>query len=379
MDITRLKLRHWRNFKSVDVELERRTFLVGPNASGKSNFLDAFRFLRDIASDGGGLASAVSSRGGMKEIRNFSATKNPNVSIECELGTNASPKQWSYKLEFASTKKGHTEIVAEAAWEGGVSVFSRPDPIDKSDRERLRQTALEQVNSNKAFRPIADFFRSVRYLHLVPQFVRDRTIVRPKEDPFGGDLISRINETAPRNRDARLKILGDALKICVPQLKDLKLEIDTKGIPHLRAKYTHWRPQGAWQDEKQFSDGTLRLLGLIWSLQETGGPILLEEPELSLHSSVVSKLAPLIAKATMRSRRQSLVTTHSSDILEDGVSLDQILLLMPGDQGTEIKRASELKEVRALVDGGVPAGAAVMPRSRPATVERLSQLDLFGP
>lgn len=45
MKITRIELRNWKNFKKVDAELSGRMFLVGPNASGKSNFLDAFRFM----------------------------------------------------------------------------------------------------------------------------------------------------------------------------------------------------------------------------------------------------------------------------------------------------------------------------------------------
>ena len=36
--ITHLGLSNWRNFPKVDVDLAGRAFLVGPNASGKSNF-----------------------------------------------------------------------------------------------------------------------------------------------------------------------------------------------------------------------------------------------------------------------------------------------------------------------------------------------------
>lgn len=55
----RLRLRNWKNFLRVDVVLQDRLFLVGANASGKSNFLDAFRFLRDIALSGSGFREAV--------------------------------------------------------------------------------------------------------------------------------------------------------------------------------------------------------------------------------------------------------------------------------------------------------------------------------
>lgn len=55
MIISRVVLKNWRNFRHVDVSLRPRAFLVGPNAAGKSNFLDVFRFLRDIVRDGRGL------------------------------------------------------------------------------------------------------------------------------------------------------------------------------------------------------------------------------------------------------------------------------------------------------------------------------------
>ena len=49
MIITRLRLANWRNFTEVDVALRERAFIIGPNASGKSNLLDAIRFLRDVS------------------------------------------------------------------------------------------------------------------------------------------------------------------------------------------------------------------------------------------------------------------------------------------------------------------------------------------
>ena len=64
MMIAKLTLKNWRNFKKADVTLRDRVFVIGPNASGKSNLLDVFRFLRDIArSEGGGLQRAVKDRG----------------------------------------------------------------------------------------------------------------------------------------------------------------------------------------------------------------------------------------------------------------------------------------------------------------------------
>ena len=77
MIVTKLVLKNWRNFLSANVKLSDRVFIVGPNASGKSNFLDVLRFLRDIAKPGGGLQKALSDRGGFPKVRCLSARSNP--------------------------------------------------------------------------------------------------------------------------------------------------------------------------------------------------------------------------------------------------------------------------------------------------------------
>ncbi len=71
-------LRNWKNFAQTDVAIQNRAFLVGPNASGKSNFLDVFRFLRDLASPGGGFQEAIRRRGGVSAIRCLAARRYPD-------------------------------------------------------------------------------------------------------------------------------------------------------------------------------------------------------------------------------------------------------------------------------------------------------------
>jgi hypothetical protein len=88
------------------------------------------------------------------------------------------------------------------------------------------------------------------------------------------NFLEQIAKTPERTRFARLKRIRDALRAAVPQLAEIELVRDNRGTPHLRGKYEHWRPQGAWQTEEQFSDGTLRLMGLLWVAMEGGGPLL---------------------------------------------------------------------------------------------------------
>ena len=74
MAITKLTVENFKNFDKLEVELRPFNIVVGSNASGKSNFLDVFRFLRDIADDS--LESAIGIRGGGEALRNFSLDMN---------------------------------------------------------------------------------------------------------------------------------------------------------------------------------------------------------------------------------------------------------------------------------------------------------------
>jgi predicted ATPase len=100
MKFSRISLENWRNFGHVDVPLQNRAFLVGPNASGKSNFLDAFRFLRDIVISGGGFQKSVTERGGVSLIRNLAARRYPDVVIQVAL-QEKEEIVWRYRIAFA--------------------------------------------------------------------------------------------------------------------------------------------------------------------------------------------------------------------------------------------------------------------------------------
>ncbi len=375
--VTQVEIRNWKNFTHAQAPLQQRVFLVGPNASGKSNFLDLFRFLRDIVSVGGGFQEAVRRRGGVSAIRSLAARQDPSIEVKACLGTSECRRVWEYTLVFGQDNQRRPVIKQEAVRAGAATLLSRPDADDQSDPARLTQTHLEQVNVNRKFRAVAEFFASVHYLHIVPQLIREpeRSLGR-KDDPYGADFIERVATTDKRIQRGRLNRITRAVQVAVPQLRALELWQDETGRPHLRGKYEHWRPQGAWQMEEQFSDGTLRLLGLLWALLDGSGPLLLEEPELSLHAGVVRYLPQLFARARRRSQRQVMVSTHSADLLQDdGIGMDEVLLLLPHGEGTDIAPAEKVSEVRALLDGGMTIREVVIPYTAP---QRAEQLPLFG-
>ena len=368
---------NWRNFREADLKLQRRLFVVGPNASGKSNLLDAFRFLRDIADPEGGFQRAVKSRGGVTQLRCLHARRYPNIAIEVSIELDKI--DWVYRLEFAQDNQRRPLVKKEEIERSGRVILSRPDDADESDPSRLTQTHLEQVNANQKFRVIAEFLARIRYLHVVPQLIRESDrIVSQYQDPYGSDFLEQIARTQKRTLESRLRRINDALQVAVPQLRELKLERDERGVPHLKGRYAHWRPNAGWQTEEHFSDGTLRLLGLLWVFLEGGAPLLLEEPELSLHPGVIRHIPAMMARAGRKSTRQVFVSTHSADLLSDeGIAPEEVALLIPSKNGTLVQLAANDSQIRTLLANGISMADVVLPRTEPRQVQQL-QLSLFG-
>jgi predicted ATPase len=374
MRFRKLRLKNWKNFEDTgEVEIPDRLFLVGPNASGKSNFLDAFRFLHDLVAS---FQEAVARRGGVGALRCLAARRDPDIELRAELEAQEG-KRWTYEVAFNQDKQRPPLLKREFVALNGQTLLDRPNDDDRADPERLTQTYLEQVNVNREFRDLATFFASIRYLHIVPQLVRepDRSVGRAN-DPFGGDFLEQVAKTPEKTRQSRLNRIKAALQVAIPQLQEIELWRDARGTPHLRGKYEHWRARGAWQTEGQFSDGTLRLMGILWAVMDGQGPLLLEEPELSLHPGVVRVLPQMLARAQRRTGRQVFLSTHSPDLLNDeGIGLDEVLLLIPRREGTEVRTAGSQQDICALLAGGLPLADAIIPMTAP---EQAAQLALFA-
>lgn len=212
MLISRVHLKNWRNFRHIDVPLRDTTYFLGPNASGKSNLLDAFRFLRDVSkAKGGGLQTAVADRGGITKLRCLHARRDPEVLIEVEVATGLDEEQsWRYLLAFKPEGKGAQRILVsrEEVWHRNKCILQRPNESDTNDPAQLTQTYLEQIQANSKFRELAEFFGSINYLHLVPQLLKFADKLgghRLDDDPFGQGFLEQIARTPEKTRNARLR------------------------------------------------------------------------------------------------------------------------------------------------------------------------------
>lgn len=380
MLITRVQLKNWRNFRSLDLPFRDVTYILGPNASGKSNLLDVFRFLRDVAKPtGGGLQSAVAARGGVVKLRCLHARRDPEVEIIVTLAEHPDgPERWRYRLAFKPEGKGAQRLLisAEQVWREGELFLDRPDANDEKDELLKTQTHLEQIQTSASFRELVEAFSSVTYLHLVPQLLKHEGEIggrRLADDPFGQGFLDRIAKTQEKTRNARLRAIGAALKSAVPNFDGLKFKRDDTGQPHLEARYIHYRPNAGWQSEEQFSDGTLRLLALLWMILDGNDLLLMEEPEISLNVEIVRQIPAMLQRMQRgrRARRQFILTTHSEALLENkGIDGRSVLLLESRDEGYS-GRTLNSDEMAAL-EAGLSVGEVVLPKTRPAKIDQLT-------
>lgn len=379
MLITNIRLKNWRNFQTLDLPLRGVSYVLGPNASGKSNLLDALRFLRDVSkAKGGGLQAAIADRGGISKVRCLHARRDPEVAIDIDLSEDLDqPVKWRYLLAFKPEGKGAQRLLVsrEQVWEDGKLLLNRPDKWDESDLLLRTQTHLEQIQTNIKFRAVAEFLSQITYLHLVPQLLRFGEKIgghRLTDDPFGQGFLERLAKTPEKTRTARLNKIATALKLAVPQFDELRFVKDDMGHPHLEALYAHHRPNAGWQSEEHFSDGTLRLLGLLWALLEGSSMLLLEEPEISLNDAIVKEI-PLIVDRLQRDRktkRQVVLTTHSEALLSNpGIDQRGVLILETGKQGTTGRPLNEIE--KQALDAGLSVAEVVLPKTRPQTVSQL--------
>jgi hypothetical protein len=84
----------------------------------------------------------------------------------------------------------------------------------------------------------------------------------------------------------------------------------------------------------------------------------------------------MLARIQRRNGRQVFLSTHSPELLRDeGIGLNEVLLLLPALEGTTVTPASSIETIRQLLEGGLSIAEAVLPHTAPRQAE---QLMLFG-
>jgi predicted ATPase len=349
--LRRVVIRNYKSIASCDVWLKPRTFVVGRNGAGKSNFLDALHFIAEALQTS--VDEAIGRRGGFEWLRRREANAAEPVSIRLEFGL-PFRKHCDYELALSKTNG-----------DGLPTIHERVNVYDSSGRANCSL----QRDGNEA----AEI--DTPYLHpppLMPPVRRDRLYLSSAagwpeiQEPHDALLSMGFYRFDPDvMREVRASSAGDNLKSdgsnianvlgnleerdpatfarvtryltsIVPEIKAVEREVAGPGetVAFLQEPARGLPPSKFYA--KNMSDGTLRVLGILVAanqISHAGLPMRLvgiEEPETALHPAAAGALMDALAEATEHT--QVILTTHSGDLL-DLVDLKTDALLVVTSQG----------------------------------------------
>lgn len=360
-----VKLRNYKSIAGCSVALAPLTVLVGRNGSGKSNFLDALRFVADSLQTS--LDHAVRERGGIDAVRRRSGGHPHDFSIELELELEDRTRACyaikvgvrgrggvQIKREMLRIERPHyvvvepessTLVAADAdvrlrslAWyevKEGELIGSVPANLPPASRDRL---FLVHASGYPDFRPVYDALSGMGFYNLNPEVMK-----RP-QSPDAGEILRRdgsnISSVIARLQQESPQIIervSDYLKTIVPGIEGFRrIELGPQETVVFRQAVA-----GAKEPWKFFamnmSDGTLRALGILMAVVQLAGLthvklVGIEEPETALHPAATAALMDALREASART--QVILTTHSPELL-DIVDLEgDILLVVESREGT---------------------------------------------
>jgi len=353
--LTRVKLNNYKSIKNCDVRLRALAILVGPNGTGKSNFVDALRFTTDAVTTT--LDHALRDRGGINEVRRRSGGHPTHftVNLQFDLGEGRSGR---YVYEIASAPSGGFKVKSEqCSVDRELLSGAEPARFKVTDgelttnlEERLPQPATDRLflvsaSSVSEFRPLFDALTRMGFYNLSPAAIRQPQPPDPglllRRD--GSNLASVLAHLESARPDVLARVV-EYLQVLAPGIESVS-RIDAGPMETIEFRQAVAGASNPWRFSAiNMSDGTLRGLGvLVAMLQAVAGDtslIGIEEPEVALHPAAVGVIFDAIRDASLHT--QLVVTSHSPDLLDrDDLDPDEILAVRSRDGVTEIGPLNE--------------------------------------
>lgn len=327
MAITRVKVRNFKSFGELDVELRPLNIVVGGNATGKSNFLEIFRFVGARAVYG--MEDAVSLHGGMEFLPNLGSGASDSVELELACDKIRTRRRM-FGLGFVYS------VVLKR--EGTGAGFGAEEKILRGLRGR--SPALRDMMLRHQFSGIKSF-------DLDPRLPKKAVPIsgRAELEPDGSNLaiVLRAILQDEESRATFVRLLQDAL----PFVEDLKVErfADKSLLIALKEGFS----ERTYLPAAFLSDGTLHLIALIVALYFDKSEVtIIEEPERNIHPHLISKVAAMLKDASRQ--KQVIVTTHNPELVKHA-DLEDLLLVQRDERGfSRITRPAEDEQLKVFLE-----------------------------
>ena len=394
--ITLIEALNYRCLRYVSRPLGSFHVLIGPNASGKTTFLDVVSFLQDIVSEG--LDEAISNRTDNPEDLLFrrhgeafelaiearipdhlrKLTARPDLDTgryEVAIGFDETLRQFEFKAEkfllkktegFESTQRSlfpmppvppqtvlasglmNKKFVVNKVLGGNDNFYSETYPRGgrgwtPSFKLGPRKSALGNLFADEKFFPVAMWFRE--YLaDGVHRLVLNSLAIRRSSPPTrvtgfypDGSNLPWAVDRLQQNDPGRFKSWIAHLRTALPDLVDITtIERPENKHRHMVYEYDGGLKEPSWL----VSDGTLRLTALILLayLGDLQGIYLIEEPENGIHPSTLATAYDSLASVYAA---QVLMASHSSVVLNAAGPGDVLCFAKDESGATDIVLGSE--------------------------------------
>ena len=404
MGVKRISVTNFKSFERLEIELGKFNVLIGANASGKSNFVQIFEFLRDIAYSG--LDNAVSMQGGVEYLRNINIGASENFSLkvvpeqefkllvrrtkEGWIGIKTYETTYEFALKFKKrglgfeiakdnlTQKckfvrlerpkkeieekeeiGQGEIITSCV-NGRVKIdLHKPEeiPIKEDDiyppflREEKLPSKTLLLQSLFFFRsPLYELFRGISVYDFDPKLPKKATPITGKVDlEEDGSNLSIILKNITENKEKRRRLFN-LVKDLLPFIGSLDVEKFADKSLLFKLQEIYFKNQ--YLPASLISDGTINITAIIVALYFEKKPLtIIEEPERNIHPYLISKVVDMMKDASQK--KQIIVTTHNPEIVKYA-GLDNILLVSRDEKGfSTISRPVDKEEVKTFLQNEI--------------------------
>ena len=328
-----------KGFKSIasieELKVGPLTVLIGPNGSGKTNFVGVFSFLNAIRE--GGLQMYVVKAGGADRVLHFGSRVTERLHIRIsfkqernQYGIDLEPNGTDELVPFSESvylwnkqryAQPYGEVIASAGREAGIS-RQHQQGISKYVQEHLGSWHLYHFHDTSAASPMKK-----------TASVNDNRHLRAD----GSNLAPFLHLLREQHKDS-YRIIVDAVRQVAPFFRDFTLEPQRLNLDKMRLEWKH-AGTDAYFDASSLSDGTLRFMALATLFLQPNeyrpSIILVDEPELGMHPYAITLLASLMKQASTHS--QVIVSTQSS-LLLDNFEPEEVLVANRIDGATQFTR-----------------------------------------
>jgi predicted ATPase len=347
-----ITLRNFKSFRDSTIELGPLTLMVGANASGKSNFVDALRFLQGCARmltiseilSGkweGGQQVWLPIRGGQQEVFNLpEKAKRFEAGAHWELSTSGTTNTGNYRLE-AGLSDEILAIFQENFTVDGEEYIC-PDLPEVGDDVCLNLLGVGFLpGASEKIQRFAMIFRAwlrdLHFLDLAPSSMRNYVSQNRHDIGIHGENLSAVLFKLASNPDRRRTVLDWMQELCPQEIVDFDFIETQLGDVLLAVK----EPNGVTISARSMSDGTLRFLAIIVAMltAKEGTTFIIEEIDNDIHPSRLHLLVSFLEQVTASRKIQVIASTHSPYFLDylREESLKNVLVFHRDTQSTQTK------------------------------------------